>query len=107
MRELSQLLIELHDGLCAIQAREGVRLSSVEMTLPIVVRPVLQGGRCVLQAEFVRGTDPEAWAPVPSRLRLGWAEPDADAPAAMAHATPEHAAAEHAVAKHAVAERAS
>lgn len=107
MRELSQLLIELHDGLCAIQAREGVRLSSVEMTLPIVVRPVLQGGRCVLQAEFVRGNDPEAWAPVPSRLRLGWAEPGADAPAATGQAAAEHTVAEHAVLKHAVAERAS
>ena len=74
MRELSQLLVDLYDGLCAIQAREGVRLSGVEMTLPIAVRPVLQEGGCVLQAEFVRGTDPEAWTQIPSRLRLGWTD---------------------------------
>ncbi len=73
-RELSQLLDELHDGLIAIEAREGMRLSQVDMTLPIELRPVLRDGGCVLLAEFPRGGGIDAWTPIPSRLRLGWTQ---------------------------------
>ena len=52
LRELSQLLDELHDGLVAIDARDGMRLSQVEMTLPIDVQPVFRDGGCVLLAEL-------------------------------------------------------
>ena len=75
-RELSQLLDELHDGLLAIEAREGLRLSQVDMTLPIELRPVFRDGGCVLLAEFTRGLGADDWTPTPSRLRLGWALDD-------------------------------
>lgn len=72
LRELSQLLDELHDGLLAIEAREGLRLSQVEMTLPIELRPVFRDGGCVLLADFTRTSEINAWSPMPSRLTLGW-----------------------------------
>lgn len=72
-RELSQLLDELHDGLLAIEAREGIRLSQVDMTLPIEVRPVFRDGGCVLLAEFPQALGADDWTPIPSKLSLGWA----------------------------------
>ncbi|ADV26713.1 hypothetical protein Psesu_0861 [Pseudoxanthomonas suwonensis 11-1] len=78
-RELSQLLDELHDGLVAIQAREGMQLSGVEMTLPVELRPVLRDGGCVLLAEFPRSSGVDAWTPLPSRLVLAWSQDGAAA----------------------------
>ena len=83
-RELSQLLDELHDGLLAIEARDGLRLSQVDMTLPIELRPVFRDGGCVLLAEFPRGLGADDWTPTPSRLRLGWALDDGIATEASA-----------------------
>lgn len=76
LRELSQLLDELHDGLLAIEAREGMRLSQVDMTLPIDLRPVFRDGGCVLLAEFPRSSEVNAWMSTPSKLRLGWTQGD-------------------------------
>lgn len=72
LRELSQLLDELHDGLLAIEAREGLRLSQVDMTLPIDLQPVFRDGGCVLLADFTRSSEINAWSATPSRLTLGW-----------------------------------
>lgn len=72
LRELSQLLDELHDGLVAIEARDGMRLSQVDMTLPIDVQPVFRDGGCVLLADFTRSSENNAWIATPSRLTLGW-----------------------------------
>ena len=72
LRELSQLLDELHDGLVAIEARDGMRLSQVEMTLPIDIQPVFRDGGCVLLADFTRSSEINAWIATPSRLTLGW-----------------------------------
>ena len=72
LRELSQLLDELHDGLLAIEARDGMRLSQVDMTLPIELRPVFRDGGCVLLADFTRSSEVNTWIATPSRLTLGW-----------------------------------
>ena len=72
LRELSQLLDELHDGLVAIEARDGMCLSQAEMTLPIDVRPVFRDGGCVLLADFTRSSEINTWISTPSRLTLGW-----------------------------------
>lgn len=76
LRELSQLLDELHDGLVAIEARDGMRLSAVEMTLPIDVQPVFRDGGCVLLADFTRSSEVNAWIATPSRLTLAWTSGD-------------------------------
>ncbi|KAF1703634.1 hypothetical protein [Pseudoxanthomonas suwonensis] len=86
-RELSHLLDELHDGLVAIQAREGLQLSGVEMVLPVELRPVLRDGGCVLLAEFPRSTEVNAWTPLASRLVLAWSS-DGDVDADRAEANP-------------------
>ena len=72
LRELSQLLDELHDGLVAIESRDGMRLSQVEMTLPIDVLPVFRDGGCVLLADFTRTSEVNTWIATPSRLTLAW-----------------------------------
>ncbi len=72
LRELSQLLGELHDGLSALEARGGVQLSAVEMTLPLELRPVLRGGGCQLLADVPRSRDVNEWIATPSRLRIAW-----------------------------------
>ena len=72
LRELSQLLDELHDGLVAIEAHEGMRLSQVDMTLPIDLQPVFRDGGCVLLADFTRSSEAMAGIPPPSGLTLGW-----------------------------------
>lgn len=75
LRELSQLLGELHDGLLAVEARGGVQLANVEMTLPLELRPVLRDGGCVLLADVPRSREINEWLASPSRLRLRWSMP--------------------------------
>lgn len=72
LRELSQLLEELHDGLLSIEARGGVSLTQVDMTLPLEVRPVFRNGGCVLLADVARSRDVNEWIASPSKLRLAW-----------------------------------
>lgn len=75
LRELSQVLEELHDGLVAVQARGAssqVQISGVEMTLPLELRPVFRDGGCVLLADVPRSRESHAFHVTPSRLRVGW-----------------------------------
>lgn len=72
LRELSQLLEELHDGLLAVEARGPMRLSQVEMTLPLELRPVLRDGGCVLLADVPRSRSVDEWLVSPSKLQLVW-----------------------------------
>ncbi len=77
LRELSQLLSELHDGLLAVEARGGVQLSDVEMTLPLELRPVLRDGGCRLLADVPRSREINDWFASPSKLRIGWSSDNA------------------------------
>ncbi|WAH65271.1 hypothetical protein [Xanthomonas hortorum] len=72
LRELSALLEELHEGLLAIEARSGMQLTQVEITLPLELRPVLRGGGCRLLADVARSRDLNRWNAAPSTLRLAW-----------------------------------
>lgn len=72
LRELSQVLAELHDGLAAVQTSGRVRLSRVEMTLPMELRPVFADGGCVLLADLPRSHEVNEWLASPSKLRLSW-----------------------------------
>jgi hypothetical protein len=77
LRELHQLLAELHDGLTAIERQGGVRLSNVDMTLPLELRPVFRDGGCVLLADVPRARGVDAWVASPSKLVVGWSADDA------------------------------
>lgn len=72
LRELSQLLGELHDGLLSIEALGSVSLTQVEMTLPLQLRPVFRDGGCVLLADLPRSREVNQWVTSPSNLRLAW-----------------------------------
>ncbi len=72
LRDLSHLLEELHEGLLAVEARDGVQLAGVEMTLPLELRAVLRDGGCVLLADVPRRLGSDDWTAAPSRLRLSW-----------------------------------
>lgn len=72
LRELSQVLAELHDGLAAVQTHGHVRLSRVEMTLPMELRPVFANGGCILLADLPRSHEVNEWLASPSKLRLSW-----------------------------------
>lgn len=85
LRELHHLLGELHDGLGALEVRGGVRLSKVDMTLPLELRPVFRDGGCVLLADVPRQRSIDAWVSSPSRLVVGWT---ADDDTVQAGATP-------------------
>lgn len=78
MRELSQLLSEIHDGLTVLEARGGIRLAGVDMTLPLELRPVLRDGGCVLLADVPRSGEINTWTPTPSRLCLQWGDASRD-----------------------------
>ena len=51
---------------------DNLRLSQVDMTLPIDLQPVFRDGGCVLLADFTRSSEVNAWISTPSRLTLGW-----------------------------------
>ena len=74
LRELSQLLDELHEGLVQLELREGVALRGVEMTLPLEFRVVLRDGGCALLADVPRAREGHDWLPRASRLSVGWGE---------------------------------
>jgi len=74
LRELSQLLEDLHDGLGAVQVRGGVRLSNVDMTLPLELRPVFKDGGCVLLADVPRHSGIDTWLISPSKLHISWSD---------------------------------
>lgn len=78
LRELHQLLDELHDGLSAIETRCGVRLSNVDLTLPLELRPVFRDGGCVLLADVPRQRGADAWVASPSKLVIGWSASGAE-----------------------------
>lgn len=72
LRELHHLLNELHDGLNSVELQGGVRLSNVDMTLPLELRAVFRNGGCVLLADVPRQRAVDAWVASPSKLVLGW-----------------------------------
>lgn len=72
LRELHHLLNELHEGLNAIESYGGVKLSNVDMTLPLELRPVFRDGGCVLLADVPRQRTIDAWMASPSKLVLSW-----------------------------------
>lgn len=74
LRELATVLQELHDAMRPIAGASaaGVRLSRVEMSLPMDIQPVLRGGGCVVLADVSRSYADAPWRDAPSRLHLVW-----------------------------------
>ncbi|HSC79579.1 MAG TPA: hypothetical protein VLC08_04435 [Chitinolyticbacter sp.] len=76
LRDLSEVLLDLHDGVTAASSRSllGVRIVDAQMTLPVEVRAIFRDGGCVLQADVLRNRADADWLAVPSRLAITWAE---------------------------------
>lgn len=74
LRELSTVLQELHDGMLpmARATAAGVRLSRVEMSIPMDIQPVLRDGGCAVLADVSRSYADAAWRDAPSKLHVLW-----------------------------------
>src|SRR5438105_2231141 len=72
-RELATVLDELRSGLVQGAARAGVRVTGVEMTLPMDVLVVLRDGGLALLADVPRSRADDPWRDVESsRLSIRW-----------------------------------
>ena len=56
----------------SVAVPRSVRLSNVEMTLPLELRPILRGGGCVLLADVPRSREINDWFAAPAKLRVSW-----------------------------------
>lgn len=72
LRELHEVITELQDSVApwAAAAQAGLRLSALEMDLPLDMVLLLRGGACVLLADVPRNLADASWNDEPSRLRL-------------------------------------
>lgn len=72
LRELHEVLSELQDGVAplAAAAKAGVRLSTVEMSLPLDMVVLLRSGSCVLLADVPRNHADSGWTGSPTRLQI-------------------------------------
>ncbi|MBT9524903.1 MAG: hypothetical protein IV105_06565 [Rhizobacter sp.] len=71
-RELSTVLDELRDGLVRSASHAGLRLTSVDMTLPMDLLAVCANGGIRLLAEVPRGRGDDPWRADASRLHISW-----------------------------------
>lgn len=76
LRELSQVLNELHQALIAVDSLGPMHLTRVEMTLPLELQPILRDGGCVLLADVARSREVNQWLASPSRMRMSWSAGD-------------------------------
>lgn len=75
IRELSQVLLDLHDGLADLTgtaARQGVPmgLTGLDISLPLDMQPVFRDGRCTLLADVPRSRNPGDWGGSGSQLAI-------------------------------------
>jgi hypothetical protein len=72
LRELHEVLTELQDSVApmASAAAAGMRLSAMQLDLPLDVSLRLRAGGCVLLADVPRNLADAPWQGEPTRLRL-------------------------------------
>jgi hypothetical protein len=81
LRELHEVVSELQASVAplATAAQAGVRLSELQMNLPLDMVTLLRGGGCVLLADVPRNLADASWNGSPTRLHLTLAAVAADA----------------------------
>ncbi len=78
-RELSIVLDELRSGLVQSAAQASMRLTSVEMTLPMDLLVVLRDGGLTLLADVPRSRADDPWRDLQgSRLSICWQALDSE-----------------------------
>jgi hypothetical protein len=72
LRELHEVVTELQASVAplATAARSGLRLSALELNLPLDMALLLRGGGCVLLADVPRNLADASWNQEPNRLQL-------------------------------------
>ena len=72
LRELHEVITELQDSVAPLAraAAAGMRLSALELNLPLDMTLRLRGGGCVLLADVPRNLADASWQDAPSRLQL-------------------------------------
>lgn len=72
LRELHEVITELQDSVAplASAARSGLRLSALELNLPLDMVLLLRGGGCVLLADVPRNLADASWNDERNRLQL-------------------------------------
>ena len=72
LRELHEVITELQASVAplATAARSGLRLSALELNLPLDMALLLRGGGCVLLADVPRNLADASWNQEPNRLQL-------------------------------------
>jgi len=72
LRELHEVITELQASVAplAAAASAGMRVSALELSLPLDMALVLRGGGCVLLADVPRNLADAGWNQEPNRLQL-------------------------------------
>ena len=72
LRELHEVITELQDSVAPLAkaASAGMRLSAMELNLPLDMTLRLRDGGCVLLADLPRNSADASWQDEPNRLRL-------------------------------------
>ena len=72
LRELHDVLSELQTTVAplASAAQAGVRIATLEMTLPMDMVTLFRSGSCVLLADVSRNHADASWRDTPTRLQL-------------------------------------
>jgi hypothetical protein len=74
LRDLATVIEDLHEGLAGHgrAAAAGMRLTRVELALPMDFMPVLRDGGCVMLADVSRANADADWIEATSRARFTW-----------------------------------
>jgi hypothetical protein len=72
LRELHEVVNELQESVAPLAgaAQAGVRLSALDMNLPLDMVTVLRDGGCALLADVPRNHADATWSDTPTRLHL-------------------------------------
>jgi hypothetical protein len=72
LRELNEVITEMQASVAplATATQVGLRLSALELNLPLDMMLLLRGGGCVLLADVPRNLADASWNDEPNRLRL-------------------------------------
>ena len=73
-RALSDMLVDVADGVLGMRAPDGLRATSMEVALPVEIEIAKTEGGPEFRAELLRFITRTSFDIVPSRMTVRWAE---------------------------------
>jgi hypothetical protein len=72
LREMHEVISELQESIVSLGSvtQAGMRLSTMQLSLPVEMLPILRDGACVLLADVSRNQADTRWSPCYSQLHL-------------------------------------